>query len=215
MELNKLYNIDCMIGMKEFPDNYFDLAIVDPPYGLKQNTHRAKSRTNLAKTTDWGSSDWDESIPDPEYFKQLFRVSKNQIIWGGNFMIENLKNTSCFLIWNKNNSGNFADAELAWTSFNTAVRIFNYTWNGMLQEDMKNKEKRIHPTQKPIQLYKWQLKNYANPGMKIIDTHGGSCSSAIAFIDFGCKWIVFEKDKNNYNNGQKRINQYKSQLKMF
>ena len=206
---------DCMEGMKEYPDKFFDLAIVDPPYGTQQNAHRVKSRTKLAKTTDWGSFDWDSSIPEAEYFTQLFRISKHQIIWGGNYMIEHLKNTSCFLVWDKNNTGSFADCELAWTSFDTAVRMFKYTWNGMIQEDMKNKEVRIHPTQKPIPLYKWTLKNYAKPEFKIISTHVGSASDLIAFEDFGCEYIGFEIDPDKYNSALKRLNQHKAQLRMF
>ena len=119
------------------------------------------------------------------------------------------------IVWDKDNSGNFADCELAWTSFKTAVRLFRYRWNGLLQENMANKEVRIHPTQKPIALYKWLLKNYAKPEFKIIDTHAGSCSSVIAFLEFGCQWIAFEIDKDYYEAANKRIENYKLQLKLF
>ncbi len=123
--------------------------------------------------------------------------------------------SSCWIVWDKKNGNtDFADCELAWTSFNTTVRKFEFMWHGMLQGNMKNKEVRIHPTQKPVQLYKWLLKNYAKPDFKIIDTHAGSCSSVIAFEDFGCQWIAFEIDKDYYESALKRIENHKAQLKM-
>jgi len=123
-------------------------------------------------------------------------------------MIEHLQNTPCFIIWDKNNSGNFADAELAWTSFDTATRIFKFTWNGMLQGDMKNKEVRIHPTQKPVALYKWILDKYAKPGMQILDTHLGSASIAIACHDYNFDLTACELDKDIYAAAGKRVSQH-------
>ena len=148
----------------------------------------------------------DSKPPEQKYFQELQRVSKNQIIWGGNYFIEHLKNTSCFIVWDKDNSGNFADCELAWTSFKTAVRKYKYRWNGMLQEVMGyEKENRIHPTQKPVALYKWLLKNYAKEGDKILDTHMGSGSIAIACHYMGYDLTACELDSEYYEQAMQRI----------
>ena len=208
-------NEDNMELMARYEDNYFDLAIVDPPYGIDISKTGNVGGVKLAKVKDYGKKEWDSEIPTEEYFKELQRVSKNQIIFGGNYMIEHLKNTPCFIVWDKNNTGNFADAELAWTSFNTATRIFKSTWNGMLQHDMKNKEVRIHPTQKPVRLYEWILDNYAKEEDKILDTHLGSGSIAISCHNRGFELTACELDEEYYNAAIKRINQHKSQLTMF
>ena len=159
----------------------------------------------------------DAQSPDKEYFDELIRVSKNQIIWGANHFISNIPyNSSCWIVWDKNNGNNyFADCELAWTSFSSAVRKYKYTWQGMLQEDMKNKQIRIHPTEKPIQLYKWLLKNYAKQGDKILDTHFGSLSIGIACHDLGFQLTACELDKHYYEAGKKRLKQHQSQLTIF
>ena len=153
----KLHNCDCMELMKNTPDKYYDLCIVDPPYGIGECGDKNVSRGKLAKAKNYKAfAGNDISAPDKEYFNELIRISKNQIIFGANHFISKIPfDSSCWIVWDKNNgSTDFADCELAWTSFNTAVRSFKYTWNGMLQENMKNKEARIHPTQKPVQLYK-------------------------------------------------------------
>lgn len=153
------YNMDCMEGMKQFPDKYFDLAIVDPPYGIKMDGGKIGG-DNLGTATNYIKKSWDAEAPDKSYFDELMRVSKNQIIWGSNHFISRFsKDSPCWIVWDKDNSGNFADCELAWTSFPSAVRKFQFRWNGMLQENMKNKEIRIHPTQKPVALYEWLLNN--------------------------------------------------------
>ena len=150
MKLNNIYNIDCMLGMKEFPDNYFELAIVDPPYGIGEDGLKNHSRGKLAPAKKYTPKNWDKKPPDKLYFKELLRVSKNQIIFGANHFISKIPyDSSCWIVWDKQMTGDFADCELAWTSFKTAVRKFTFTWNGMLQGNMKNKEIRIHPTQKP------------------------------------------------------------------
>lgn len=208
-------NEDNMKLMARYEDNYFDLAIVDPPYGIDVSKTGNVGGNNLGKSKDYGKKEWDSEIPTAEYFKELQRVSKNQIIFGGNYMIEHLQNTPCFIIWDKNNSGNFADAELAWTSFDTATRIFKSTWNGMIQHDMKNKEIRIHPTQKPVRLYEWILDNYAEKGFKILDTHLGSGSIALACHNRGFNLTACELDKEYYNNAQNRLKTHQQQLTMF
>lgn len=207
-------NEDNMQLMARYDNKHFDLAIVDPPYGIGQNAFRAKSRSKLAKTTDWGSFDWDKEPPPPEYFKELFRVSKNQIIWGANHFIDLMPyRSSCWLVWDKDNGkSNFADCELAWTSFDTAVRLFKYRWNGMLQQNMKYKEKRIHPTQKPVSLYKWILKNYAKPGDLIFDSHLGSGSIAIACEELEYDLVACEIDQQKYNDAMRRIKNHNQLL---
>ena len=208
-------NEDNMKLMSRYEDNHFDLAIVDPPYGINISKTGNVGGGKLAKVKDYGKKEWDSEIPTAEYFKELQRVSKNQIIFGGNYMIEHLQNTPCFIVWDKNNTGNFADAELAWTSFNTATRIFKSTWNGMLQHDMKNKEVRIHPTQKPVRLYEWILDNYAEEGFKILDTHLGSGSIALACHNRNFELIACELDTEYYKNAQNRLKIHQQQLTMF
>jgi site-specific DNA-methyltransferase (adenine-specific) len=146
------------------------------------------------------------------YFKELQRVSQNQIIWGGNYFADLFRASSCWLVWNKKTVGNTADCELAWSSFNTAVRRFDYMWEGFWQENMKDKEKRIHPTQKPVALYKWLLKNYAKEGDKIFDSHLGSGSIAIACHDYKFSLVGTELDKDYYEAACKRFKQHTSQL---
>ena len=208
-------NIDCMEGMKQYPDKYFDLAIVDPPYGIGMDGGNIGGN-NLGKAKDYTKKQWDDKAPDKEYFNQLFRVSKKQIIWGANHFISRIPfDSSCWVVWDKLNSGNFADCELAYTNFNTAVRKFEFRWNGMLQGDMKNKEIRIHPTQKPVALYEWLLKNYAKQGDKILDTHVGSASSLIACYNLGFDCVGFELDEDYFKLASRRIENRKNQMDIF
>ena len=209
------YNMDCMDGMKEFPDKYFELAIVDPPYGINMDGGKIGG-DNLGTAQSYIQKNWDASAPQQQYFEELRRVSKNQIIWGANHFISKVPfDSSCWIVWDKDNTGNFADCELAWTSFKTAVRIFRYRWNGMLQENMKNKEFRIHPTQKPIALYEWLLTKYAVKGDKILDTHVGSASSLIACHNLGFDYVGFELDKDYYSMANERLNAAKAQVNIF
>ena len=213
-QFDNVYQVDCLLAMRSFPDNYFDLVITDPPYGIGENNSKNLSRVGLASPIDYGNFEWDNQPASDEQILELIRISKNQIIFGGNYF--NLYPSPCWVVWDKDNGNNdFADCELAWTSHSSAVRKFKYRWAGMLQENMKNKEIRIHPTQKPVQLYKWTLKNYAKPGMKIIDIHIGSGSSIIAFLDFGCDWIGFEIDPDYHKAATERIERHKQQLKLF
>ena len=211
-----IYNKDCLEAMKEMSDNQFDLAIVDPPYGIDMDGGNIGGN-NLTKAKDYTKKDWDKSAPSREYFIELKRVSKNQIIWGANHFIQNIPkaNSSCWIVWDKDNTGNFADCELAYTSFKSAVRKYKFRWNGMLQGDMKNKEHRIHPTQKPVKLYEWLLMNYAKEGDKILDTHLGSGSIAIACHNLGYDLEGYELDKEYYDNALKRIKQHQAQLRLI
>ena len=213
-----LINMDCMEFMATLPDNYYELAICDPPYGIGENGDRNSSRGKLAIAKDYKAfSGNDAAPPDKNYFLELTRVSKNQIIWGANHFANNLPNpsSSCWIVWDKNKSGDFADAELAYASFKTAVRIFKFTWNGMMQGDMKNKEYRIHPTQKPVKLYEWLITSYAKQGDKILDTHGGSFSSAIACNNLGFEFTGIELDADYFDSAVKRVTAANQQIRMF
>lgn len=206
LELNRIYNMDCMEGMKQFPDKYFELAIVDPPYGIgagKEKPHNGWK--------DYGIKHWDNQSPDKVYFEELFRVSQNQIIWGANHFISKIsRDFSCFIIWDKGQRNfSLADGEMAWTSFRKAARIFDYSRARALQEG------KIHPTQKPVALYKWLLNNYAKKGDKILDTHLGSGSSVIACYDMQFEYIGFEIDKENFDLANKRIERHKAQMNIF
>ena len=211
-------NEDNMDLMARYPDNYFDLAIVDPPYGIKEVSNRKnKPKSAAAPKKDYHVALWSQDKPNRTYYEELFRVSKNQIIWGGNYFTNNLPESRCWIIWDKvaQSARQVADVEMAWTSFEGSARLFSFQWCGMLQGDMKNKEIRIHPTQKPVALYKWLLDKYAKPGDKILDTHLGSGSIAIACHDYGFDLTACELDKEYYDAAMKRLKQHQSQIKLF
>lgn len=214
------YNGDCMDFMKDLPDKAFDLAIVDPPYGLGAGDYRrggTQYGNSKAPCKQYDRKNWDGSAPQMEYFAELRRISNNQIIWGANHFISNLPiDSPCWIVWDKDNGDNgYADCELAWTSFQSAVRKIKYTWNGMIQQNMKEKEVRIHPTQKPVQLYRWLLKNYAKPGDTILDTHLGSASSAIAAYREGFSFTGIELDEDYYNASIKRFKEQTAQISIL
>jgi len=214
----ELLNIDCMEYMKGLDDNAFELAIVDPPYGIGENGSTNKSRGKLAVAKDYKAfAGGDVEPPTLQYFQELQRVSQNQIIWGANHFCGIFGgSSSCWIVWDKmTGASDFADCELAYTSFKTAVRMFKFQWSGMLQGDMKNKEHRIHPTQKPVKLYEWLLSNYAKEGDKILDTHLGSGSSAIAAHYGGFEFVGCELDEDYYNAATDRFNNETKQKDMF
>jgi len=214
----ELHHIDCMEYMRGLDDNAFELAIVDPPYGIGESGKTNKSRGKLAVAKDYKSFAGDDiAPPDKDYFTELQRVSKNQIIWGANHFMQNIGlGSSCWIVWDKmTGESDFADCELAYTTFKTAVRMFKFRWSGMLQGDMKNKESRIHPTQKPVKLYQWLLKNYAKEGDSILDTHLGSGSSAIAAHYGGFDFVGCELDEDYFKASQARIDQETKQAAMF
>jgi site-specific DNA-methyltransferase (adenine-specific) len=213
--INVAYNIDCMEYMKTLPDKAFDLAIVDPPYGINMDGGKIGG-DNKGRTTDYIKKTWDKKAPEDEYFVELLRVSKNQIIFGANHFISRIPfDSPCWIVWDKDNTGNFADCELAWTSFKSAVRKYKFRWNGMLQGNMKNKEKRIHPTQKPVALYEWLLRNYAKPGDKILDTHLGSGSSRIAAYNLGFDFVGCEIDPDYFKAQEERFAAHTAQMNLF
>jgi site-specific DNA-methyltransferase (adenine-specific) len=209
----ELLNIDCMEYMSQLPDNAFDLAIVDPPYGINIGSMNFTQSVNggVAKRNDYSQfdTDWDKCVPDSNYFKELKRVSKNQIIWGWNYYVEHLSSCKCYIVWDKKTedkySNDFADCESAWTSFDRPAIVYRYLWSGMMQSDMKNKEKRIHPTQKPMNLYKKLLEDFAKTGHKILDTHLGSASSAIAANIKGFEFVGCEASPQIFENAVKRF----------
>lgn len=206
----QITNEDNMELMSRYEDNHFDLAIVDPPYGIdvtKMTLGNGKKKINR------GTSDWDSKTPTKEYFKELFRVSKNQLIWGGNYF--NLPCSRFWVVWDKNNGeSDFADGEMCWGSFDKPMRIKRVNWCGSACKHETGQNK-IHPTQKPVKLYEWLLMNYAKEGDKILDTHLGSGSIAIACHNLGYDLTACELDKDYYESATKRLAQHQAQLTMF
>ena len=248
--MNIAYNADCLAAMKEMPDNAFDLAVVDPPYGIgitntaadgSQSVHverereRERERAGRTQCAVGGGAPFggkggrgsfiapksyhpfdDNTPPNAEYFSELKRVSRNQIIWGGNYFLDFLGSTECMIFWDKCRDGlNFADGEIAWTSFKQPTRRYTFKWNGMLQGDMKNKEDRFHPTQKPVALYRWIFQHYAKPGDKILDTHLGSGSSRIAAYDAGIDFVGYEIDETYFRLQEERFARHTAQVSLF
>ena len=214
--LREFKNMDCMTEMVKFSDNYFDVVIVDPPYysGPEKRKFYGRKISPIGvqriydKSTSW-------SVPEREYFDELFRISKNQIIFGCNYF--NYPFGSGRIVWDKcNGSSSFSDCEIAYTSFHDSVRLFRYMWNGMMQGksiseghiqqgNKKLNEKRIHPTQKPVNLYRWLVQRYLKPGQLVLDTHVGSGSSLIAFEEYGLQYIGYEIDKSYYDLARLRV----------
>ena len=195
-------NEDNMLMMARYPDNYFKLSIVDPPYGKNINNSGTHFKAK------YEVKDWDNNTPNDKYFTELKRVSKNQIIWGGNYFLDKLGNCKCYIIWDKKiaEDMSFAMCEMAWTSFRNGAKIYKTT---AMQQN------RIHPTQKPVKLYEWLLMTYAKEGDKILDTHRGSASLDIACYNLGFDLVTCEIDTDYFNDGNKRLNQHQNQLKMF
>lgn len=207
------HNADCMEEIKKYPDSYFDLAIVDPPYGIGANK---MTLGNGKRKLYRGQNDWDKNSPTKEYFDELIRISKNQIVWGANHFVSKIPYDSpCWIFWDKGTGQNdFADGELAWTSFKTTVRKFFKSWVGSNAKE-KNELDRIHPTQKPVDLYKWLLTNYAKEGDKILDTHVGSGSIMIACHDLGFDFTGYEIDEEYYQMALERLTNHQNQISMF
>jgi len=205
---------DSLEAMKLIKDNAYDLAIVDPPYGIGEGL-KSRGMGTSAMSGNYTIKEWDKETPTADYFKELFRVSKNQIIWGANYMTEHIPPSMGWVFWDKDASGDFSDGELAFSSFDRALRKIKVTWMGMRQYDMKNKEVRIHPTQKPVKLYEWLLTNYAKEGDKILDTHGGSMSIALACHNLKFDLDLWELDEDYHAAGVKRFEQHKKQLQLF
>ena len=211
MESSQIFNIDCMELMARYPDKHFDLAVVDPPYGNIDAIGLSDNKKKGKQATKRKSYHLFENIaPDDKYYLQLERVSKNQIVWGGNF----LGLCGGVIVWQKNGTA-FGEAEVAICSTHKSVKVFEYTWNGMIQKNMKDKEIRIHPTQKPIGLYDWIFKNYATEGQFILDTHLGSGSSRIAAYKNKLNFVGCEIDKEYFEASDKRFKEFTAQLTLF
>ena len=216
--ISEVTNEDCMEGMARYPDKYFDLAIVDPPYGIGENGQR--NVTGDRPTAKWKNpksqhyKTFDDSqIPNEDYFKELFRVSKNQIVFGGNYFTEYLPPSKCWIVWDKQADikEHLSMCELAWSSFDRKCNKYEYLWAGFKK---KHHIERIHPTQKPVALYKWLLHNYAKQGDKILDTHLGSRSSRIAAYEMGFDFTAFELDVDYFEAQEKRYKAHIAQLKL-
>ena len=215
LELNKIYNMDCLEGMKQLPEFFADLVLTDPPYGIGSAKNGKVGGEKLAPVKNYGKQEWDLNHVDKKYFDEMFRVSKNQIIFGGNYYIDYLYNSSCWIIWDKEITGNFADCEMAWTSFNTAVRKIKHRWNGMLQEDMKNKEKRYHPTQKPLRVMEWIIKRYTKEGEIVLDPFAGSGTTLVACKRLHRNYIGFELCDEYVRVSEKRLYNVPLRLEEF
>ncbi|HFU4432300.1 TPA: DNA methyltransferase [Streptococcus suis] len=224
--MNKFVHADCMDVMREYPDNYFDLAIVDPPYfsGPEKRKFYGRKISPIGVQRLYGqTSEW--GVPGKDYFDELIRVSKNQIIWGVNYYQYDFGPGR--IVWDKvNGQSSFSDCEIAYCSMHDSVRLFRYMWNGMMQGksiaeghvqqgNKRLNEKRIHPTQKPVNLYRWLIQKYAKEDDKILDTHVGSASSLIAFEEAGLEYVGYEKDGQIYQSALARLEEYKSQIKLF
>lgn len=221
MAISNVFLGDCVPKLKEFPDGFFDLAAVDVPYGIDaSNMKLGEGGGEYRAPKTYHRGDWDKEPPGPEYFRELFRVSKRQIIWGANHFISRLPvnpDTPCWIVWDKNNGEtSFADCELAWTSFDCPVRKIKFTWSGFIQGRMgDDKEDKIHPTQKPVYLYRWQFNKFAQPGWKILDTHFGSGSSRIAAHLVGLDYWGFEIDPIYFAAAEKWYKQETAQQTLF
>lgn len=230
MPENIAYNMDCMEYMRSLPDKAFDLAVVDPVYGdvTAGGYITGKSAGGVGPHPKHHDAIWSQQKTGEDFFKSLFRVSENQIIWGGNYFAKEInRNSQGWIVWDKCHPEGikFADAELAWTSFNCATRVFRFMWNGMcqgtpgdgtkMQGDKTKNEVRIHPTQKPVALYSWIFQKYAKPGDKILDTHLGSGSSRIAAYNAGLDFVGCEIDKTYFDLQEERFARYTAQMSLF
>lgn len=218
---NIVHLCDCMDFMEGLQDNAYDLAIVDPPYGLNVAKSGRVGGTRKGtykkwineKCREYEAKNWDSAPPPASYFDELFRVSKHQIIWGGNYFLNNLRSTPSIIVWNKHTTGYFSDGELAWASFDSSLRIFDHLWNGFAVAE--GAVDRIHPTQKPVALYSWCLQNYAKPGQTIFDSHVGSGSIRIACHDLGFDFEGCEIDEDYWKAQEERYKRHAAQGSLF
>jgi DNA modification methylase len=209
------YHGDCLDIMPTLPDKSVDLVLTDPPYGINEAAGKNKSRGKLAEAKDYGDDAWDKNRPDKKYFNEMIILSVNQIIFGGNYFSDYLKPSSCWIVWDKDNGRNdFADCEMAWTSFNSAVRKIVCRWNGFMQEPGSKRDVRVHPTQKPVGLFSQVLKNYSKKDDLICDPFIGSGTTAIACYRTGRKFIGIEKEKKYFDIAVERYRREHRQLRL-
>jgi len=211
-KINKVFNMDCMELLKQSKDNEYDLAICDPPYGIGIDGQKENIKGKKSDRKGHIKKEWDSAIPEKEYFDELFRVTKNQIVWGSNYFVKHLSNGhKGWIVWDKAQHGlTMSDCELAYSSFDKPTRIWTKNRGVLMQEGGT-----IHPTQKPVALYKWLLKNYAKEGDKILDTHLGSGSSRIASHDLGFDFTGCELDKDYFDAAEFRYQEHIKQLTLF
>jgi len=195
--------------MRDTPDNHFDLAIVDPPYGIDW-MEQVKNPNKGKNWKQWDGKEWDKAVPETEYFRELERVSRQQIVWGANYMGDILKPTPCWLIWDKMQEFSGATFEMAWTSFKSPAKAFR-----MSRVEAYANQQKVHPTQKPVKLYNWILENYAEKGQRILDTHMGSGSIAIACHYFAAHLTATEIDEDYFNAACERIERETRQMDLF
>lgn len=219
--IGKITCADCLDILKQLPDRCIDLVLTDPPYGIgydklassKSGTYQGNG---VAMRGTYRNTNWDNKTPDKEVFDEIIRVSKNAIIFGGNYVANMLENTRCWLVWDKQTgSNNWADCELAWTSFDKPVKKYEYLWNGMLQENMKEKEIRIHPTQKPVGLFMKILQDYSNENDLVLDCFSGSGTTAVACHNLKRRFICIERDREYAKASQERLEQEQKQQMLF
>ena len=217
---NTIINADCMDILKQLPDKYIDLVLTDPPYGINIEKMSFTKNINggVCKRNDYSNCFNDDKL-SKEFFIEMKRISKNQIIFGGNYYSEFLECTPSWLVWNKKGDGrysnDFADGELAWTSLNKPLKIYHYLWTGMIQQDMKNKDIRIHPTQKPLKLFEMILRDYSNENDLILDCFSGSGTTAVACHNLKRRFICIEKDKDYWQASVERLKNAQAQMKLF
>jgi len=208
--------MDSIILLEKLSDNYIDLILTDPPYGINENNEKNLSRGCMTKPTDYGHYEWDKERICKKYFDEMLRVSKNQIIFGGNYYTDYLKTSSCWIVWDKDNgNSDFADCELAWGSFNSAVRKFKWKWMGLYQERMKYKEKRYHPTQKPLPLFRWIIEKYSDEDDIILDPFIGCGTTAVACKQLNRKFIGIDINKEYVDITNKRLKNIPNRLESF
>lgn len=212
---NHIICADCFDILRQLPDKCVDLVLTDPPYGIDISKTGKVGRNNLAEVKDYGKKDWDNSIPSKDVFNEIIRVSKHAIIFGGNYFVENLYNSSCWLVWNKLNTGNFVDCELAWTNFDTQVRKYDFLYNGMIKDTSERTEQRIHPTQKPVGLFMKILQDYSNENDLVLDCFSGSGTTAVACHNLHRRFICIERDKEYCEASIKRLEEAQRQQTLF
>jgi len=214
LEVNKIYLGDCLETMKQIPDKSIDLVLTDPPYGIGEDKTKRPSR-GKTPTKAHVSCDWDDKIPRRIYFDEMIRVSKNQIIFGGNYFIKYLLPNSGWIFWDKKTKSNLSDGELAYTTFKRGLKKYEFMWEGFWQENMKNKDKRVHPTQKPAELFRRILNDYSEEGQTILDPFAGSGTTAIACHDLKRNFICIEKEPEYHRIATDRYNTHKAQMTLF
>lgn len=216
IEPNTFICADNMEVLRDLPDGFCDLCLTDPPYGVGWDKRSSWGSNNCAPVGQYGVQAWDKTPPDTKAIQEIRRVSKQQIVWGGNHFAAALGNSPCWLVWNKDNTGGYADCELAFTSFPSAVRMFTWRWNGMLQQEMgSRKEERVHPTQKPVPLFVWCILNYSKPGDLIIDPFCGSGTTALACHKTGRRFICIDREQKYIDIAQQRYRDLIAQTNLF